>query len=161
MQSIAATPFCGVTAQAANLRIDSWSGLWKCQRRNMLPTSEFRWNFFATSHGKGAVDGVGGVLKRRAWNKVNARQVVIQNAAESTDAVKDGGIICNFLTEYPREVTHVRGLEYCVNMMHPSGSGYRWPHGQKDEIYNYETDIVKTLAAPEPSRSRGTFGFNI
>ena len=31
--------------------------------------SNIRWNFFATSHGKGAVDGVGGVLKRRAWNK--------------------------------------------------------------------------------------------
>ena len=46
------------------------------------------WNFFATSHGKGAVDGVGGL-------------------------------------------TQVRGLENCVNVMHPSGSGYRWPHGQK------------------------------
>ena len=66
-----------------------------------------------------------------------------------------------FFTEYPREVPHVRGLEYCVNMMHPSGSGYRWPHGQKDEIYYYESDIVKTLAAPVPSRSRGTFSFNI
>ena len=117
--------------------------------------SKIRWNFFATSHGKGAVDGVGGVLKRRAWNKVKARQVVIQNAVEFTDAVKDGGIICNFLTEY------VRGLEYCVNIMHPSGSGYRWRHGQKDEIYYYESDIVKTLAAPVPSRSRGTFSFNI
>ena len=123
--------------------------------------SNIRWNFFATSHGKGAVDGVGGVLMRRAWNKVKARQVVIRNVAEFTDAVKDGGIICNFFTEYPREVPHVRGLEYCVNMMHPSGSGYRWPHGQKDETYYYESDIVKTLAAPVPSRSRGTFSFNI
>ena len=94
--------------------------------------SNISWNFFATSHGKGAVDGVGGVLKRRAWNKVKARQVVIRNAAEFTDAVKDVGIICNFLTEYPRELTQVRGLEYCVNVMHPSGSGYRWTHGQKD-----------------------------
>ena len=59
--------------------------------------SNIRWNFFATSHGKGAVDGVGGVLMRRAWNKVKARQVVIRNVAEFTDAVKDGGIICNFL----------------------------------------------------------------
>ena len=106
MQSMAATSFCGVTAQAANLRIDSWPGLWKCQRRNMLPTSD-------------------GVLKRRAWNKVKARQVVIRNVAEFTDAVKDRGIICNSLTEYPREVTHVSGLEYCVNMMHSSRSGYR------------------------------------
>ena len=94
--------------------------------------SNISWNFFATSHGKGAVDGVGGVLKRTAWNKVKARQVVIRNAAELTDAVKDGGIICNFLTEYPREVTQIRDLVYCVNVMHPFGSGYRWPHGQKD-----------------------------
>ena len=94
--------------------------------------SNIRWNFFATSHGKSAVDGVGGVLKWRAWNKVNPRQVVIRNAAEFTDAVKDEGIICNFFTEYPREVAQVRGLENCVNVMHPSGSGYRWPHGQKD-----------------------------
>ena len=101
------------------------------EEKHML-RSNIRWNFFATSHGKGAVDGVGGVLKWRAWNKVKARQVVIRNAAEFTDTVKDGGIICNFLTEYPREVTHVRDLEYCVNMMHPSGSGYRWPQGQKD-----------------------------
>ena len=42
--------------------------------------SNIRWNFFATSHGKGAVDGVGGVLKRRAWNKVKARQVVIRRS---------------------------------------------------------------------------------
>ena len=123
--------------------------------------SNISWNFFTTSHGKCVVDRVGGVLKRRAWNKVKARQVVIRNATEFTDAVKDGGIICNFLTEYPREVTQVRCLEYCVNVMHPFGSGYRWPHGQKDEIYYYESDIVKTLAAPVPSGSRGTFSFNI
>ena len=94
--------------------------------------SNISWNFFATFHGKGAVGGVDGVLKRGTWNKVKARQVVIRNAAEFTDAVKDGGIICNFLTGYQREVTQVRGLEYCVNVMHPSGSGYRWPYGQKD-----------------------------
>ena len=64
-------------------------------------------------------------------------------------------------SKYPGEVKQVRGLEYCVNVMHPSGSGYRWPYGQKDEIYYHESDIVKTLAAPVPSRSRGTFSFNI
>ena len=134
MQSMAATFFCGVTAQAANIRIDSSPGLWKCRRRNLLPTSDG----ISLQHPTAKVlCRSGGVLKRRAWNKVKARQIVIRNAAEFTDAVKDGGIICNFLTEYPREVTHVRGLEYCVNMMHPSGSGYRWPHGQKDEIYYY------------------------
>ena len=64
-------------------------------------TYNISWNFCATSHGKGAVDGIGGVLKRTAWNKVKARQVIIRNAAEFTNAVKDGEIICNYLTEYP------------------------------------------------------------
>ena len=30
------------------------------------------WNFFATSHGKGAVDGIGGSLKRSVWRVVRA-----------------------------------------------------------------------------------------
>ena len=28
------------------------------------------WNFFATSHGKGAVDGLGGMVKRSIWRVV-------------------------------------------------------------------------------------------
>ena len=30
------------------------------------------WNFFATSHGKGAVDGIGGTVKRSVWRFVRA-----------------------------------------------------------------------------------------
>ena len=56
------------------------------------------WHFFASSHGKGAVDGVGAVLKRKAWQKVKARQVIIRDAAEFTKAVGDGSIICIYLT---------------------------------------------------------------
>ena len=29
-----------------------------------------RWNYFATSHGKGAVDGIGGSVKRQVWTAV-------------------------------------------------------------------------------------------
>ena len=39
------------------------------------------WNFFATSHGKGPVDGIGGVVKRMATQKVIQRKVNITNAA--------------------------------------------------------------------------------
>ena len=28
------------------------------------------WNFFATSHGKGAVDGIGSMVKRSVWRVV-------------------------------------------------------------------------------------------
>ena len=31
---------------------------------------QIMWNFFATSHGKGAVDGIGGTVKRSVWRNV-------------------------------------------------------------------------------------------
>lgn len=40
------------------------------------------WHFFATSHGKGAVDGIGGLLKRIVWNGVKSRKTVIQTALD-------------------------------------------------------------------------------
>ena len=35
------------------------------------------WNFFATSHGKGAVDGIGGTVKRNVWLETLSRQAVV------------------------------------------------------------------------------------
>lgn len=40
------------------------------------------WNFFATSHGKGPVDGLGGSVKRVIRKKVLSRKSVVGNAAE-------------------------------------------------------------------------------
>lgn len=40
------------------------------------------WNFFATSHGKGAVDGVGGAVKRTVWQAVKSRRAVINTPYE-------------------------------------------------------------------------------
>jgi hypothetical protein len=36
-----------------------------------------RWEFFATSHGKGAVDGIGGEVKRIVWDAVRSRQMEV------------------------------------------------------------------------------------
>lgn len=38
------------------------------------------WNYFATSHGKGAVDGVGAVLKRKIWQITKTKNIVLPNA---------------------------------------------------------------------------------
>lgn len=38
------------------------------------------WNFFATSHGKGAVDGVGATLKSLAWRNIKSESVSITDA---------------------------------------------------------------------------------
>ena len=39
------------------------------------------WNFFATSHGKGPVDGIGGSVKRHVWTAVKTRKVIVNDAA--------------------------------------------------------------------------------
>ena len=38
-----------------------------------------KWNFFATSHGKGVVDGIGGTVKRAVWRHVRSDQVSMTN----------------------------------------------------------------------------------
>ena len=38
--------------------------------------------FFATSHGKGVVDGIGGTVKRAVWRYVRSEQAHITNAKE-------------------------------------------------------------------------------
>ena len=48
---------------------------------------KLEWNFSATSHGKGPVDGIGGCLKRKATNKVKTRQCAINNVADFFKAV--------------------------------------------------------------------------
>jgi len=41
---------------------------------------ECTWNFFATSHGKGAVDGAGGTIKRLVWMQVLSRKTIVKDA---------------------------------------------------------------------------------
>lgn len=48
--------------------------------RKEFNVSHFEWNFFATSHGKGAVDGIGAVLKRKVWQMVKCKNLILNNA---------------------------------------------------------------------------------
>ena len=47
------------------------------------------WNFFATSHGKGAVDGKGGTLKRSVWRQVKANSLPPHNTKSYAEIAKD------------------------------------------------------------------------
>lgn len=47
------------------------------------------WHFFATSHGKGAVDGVGGTIKRLVWRSVLAKKHLVTDAASFVSCAKD------------------------------------------------------------------------
>ena len=57
------------------------------------------WNFFATSNGKGPVDGIGGTIKKMAMQKVIQRKLYITNAASFYDAVNGESNVKVFLVE--------------------------------------------------------------
>ena len=50
------------------------------------------WNYFATSHGKEPVDGIGGALKRTVWNKVCQRKANVTNADSFVNAASERNI---------------------------------------------------------------------
>ena len=50
---------------------------------------ELKWNFFATSHGKGVVDGIGGSVKRAVWRHVRSEQVHVSNAQQYSDVARE------------------------------------------------------------------------
>ena len=45
------------------------------------------WNFFATSHGKGCIDGIGGSVKRMVWQLVRSRKANVKTALEFAAAL--------------------------------------------------------------------------
>ena len=48
-----------------------------------------RWNFFATSHGKGVVDGIGGTVKRAVWRHIRTERSHITTPDEYATLAKD------------------------------------------------------------------------
>jgi hypothetical protein len=64
-----------------------------------------QWNFFATSHGKGAVDGVGVIAKRAVWNKIKARQSTVKSAQDFVDVVTTGcvSIIAKCINDFDEQ----------------------------------------------------------
>ncbi len=43
---------------------------------------KIKWHFFATSHGKGVVDGLGGTVKRAVWRHIRSGQAHVSNPEE-------------------------------------------------------------------------------
>ncbi|KAJ4429173.1 hypothetical protein ANN_26176 [Periplaneta americana] len=46
------------------------------------------WSFFATAHGKGPIDGIGGTVKQAVWRRVLQGNVVISSAKEFYECAK-------------------------------------------------------------------------
>ena len=47
--------------------------------RDLNHIESLNWHFFATSHGKGAVDGIGGTVKRNVWMETRSRKPVVNS----------------------------------------------------------------------------------
>lgn len=45
------------------------------------------WKYFATSHGKGPVDGIGGAVKHKVWSAVRSRKYIVNNATNFVEAL--------------------------------------------------------------------------
>ncbi|XP_046384801.1 uncharacterized protein LOC124155107 [Ischnura elegans] len=56
-----------------------------CFLANDLNVENVEWSSFAPGHGKGAVDAIGGQLKRQIWIKIKSRSVIINTAQEFFD----------------------------------------------------------------------------
>ena len=65
---------------------------------------ELSWNYFATSHGKGPNDALGGNVKRIAHQKVLSRQTVIHDAKSFERAVKTTDTSIEVITMSPDEI---------------------------------------------------------
>ena len=69
------------------------------------------WNYFATSHGKGPVDGMGGALKRTVWNKVCQRKAIVTNADSFVNAASESNVyIVNMSTSDLQNRAEALGL---------------------------------------------------
>lgn len=126
------------------------------------------WHFFATSHGKGAVDGVGGSVKRAVFSAIMTRRHHVTNAEEYAECAKK--VMKNVTILYvPNEdiqakkpeldaiwnsVTAVPGTQrvHCVRTIEPgkvSVSRYSQQPGTEHTLLAGRD--VQVLAAPAPA----------
>lgn len=66
------------------------------------------WNFFASGHGKGAVDGIGGTVKRAVHQRIMSGNVRVYSAAEFSSCVNNS---VNGITSYHVTVEEIENLE--------------------------------------------------
>lgn len=72
------------------------------------------WNYFATSHGKGCIDGIGATAKMIVRKHVKARDCVVNSANEFVEAFHrtDSSIICEEVEEDDfKEINTMLGME--------------------------------------------------
>ncbi|XP_063222151.1 uncharacterized protein LOC134530834 isoform X1 [Bacillus rossius redtenbacheri] len=100
-----------------------------CFLADDLNVKTVEWNFFAAGHGKGAVDAIGGQVKRMVWTTVKARRTTVNNAGEffnvaqaqckstevlyvSKEEIEETSVFLNNRWEKVRGTTGIREIHY-------------------------------------------------
>jgi hypothetical protein len=138
--------------------------------RGLFKIKEVSWNFFASAHGKGPVDGVGGTLKRMAASAITRRTATVANAAEfqravqSCDGVRtllvnDTRTFLNMdLADRLKEAPAVKGIQQDHSWMSSYGDGLkRAPLTRRMTVHDplsanhHPTSVSPSAAAPHMS----------
>ena len=127
------------------------------------------WNYFATSHGKGPVDGIGGNVKRFAEKVVRQRNFIISNAPEFHHAVSAIQNIKTFcvLKEKVESFIETTGLKMLISNAPPikgvsSIHMMRSTNGSEIKIFNTSRDapqqsnVIGVMIADEESSVNDT-----
>ncbi|CAB3977243.1 Hypothetical predicted protein [Paramuricea clavata] len=80
---------------------------------------QITWNYFATSHGKGPVDGIGGAVKRQVWMTVKTRKHIVCDAKSFVVAAEDASnvkVVEMATSEIEERNTSLNTKECCVRM---------------------------------------------
>ena len=114
------------------------------------------WNFSATSHSKGPVDGVGATLKRHAMEKVQTRKVTINNADEFYQAIRDSNIKVTLINTTELQIYSNKYLETLFNNCTPiPGFHFVQPYESGYITKRYSMEVV-TLDVEEESDKENT-----
>ena len=76
--------------------------LWTLQQK--FNKMNLRWNFTATSHGKGQNDSLCGTVKRMVHRRVMSRQNIVSNADTFGKALKEAGTNIGVLLMSPDDI---------------------------------------------------------
>lgn len=66
------------------------------------------WNFFATSHGKGCVDGIGAVVKNRVRRLMNSRQKIVNGSSDFVDGFNSENSVIGVMNMTECEAEKIR-----------------------------------------------------
>lgn len=68
------------------------------------------WNFFSPSHGKGAVDGIGGAIKVTVWRAVKSHQVILNSAKDFYEFASKKSTAITVLWSPSTDVNNVKNI---------------------------------------------------